>query len=85
MMSPLEGMQDEGAAIHLKETYQNLSNELRKTTGRTSIADAPAEIPTGGLFNKRHNCTRSSKTQEIFGENTMPLFLGKRPQQLRKS
>jgi hypothetical protein len=79
MMGPLEGMQDEGAAVHFKETYQNWSNKLRKPMGRTSRAEAPAEIRTGGLLNKRYKCTRSSKTQQISGKkNTIALFLGKR-------
>jgi hypothetical protein len=63
----MEAMQD-GAAVHFKETCHNLSNELRKTTERRGRADAPAEIRTGSLLNKRHKCTRSSETQQIFGK-----------------
>jgi hypothetical protein len=72
MMSPLEGMQD--AAVHFKETYQNLFNELRKTIGSISIADATAEIRSGGRLNKRHKCTRSSETQQIFGKKFHGTF-----------
>jgi hypothetical protein len=53
---------------------------MRKFTGRTRRADASTEVRTEGLLgNKRRKCTRPSETQQIFWENTAPLFHRERP------